>query len=164
MVREYWSILGTKMRKWLFQNGGLKISAFITALVIWFYFFTAREGISFSMGSTRILIVPVEVLQSPSSMLDVQVLPGNVEVVVRGPNEIMAGLGTGDLKVFVDVKGLKRGHYTLPVRIYTLSPVKVVSRMPQTVGVDIIERLFLKSLEEVPSPEPEVQGEEEEAE
>ncbi len=154
-------MLGRKMRKWLFQNAGLKISACITALIIWFYFFAAREGISFSMGSTRILIVPVEVLQSPASMLDVQILPGNVEVVVRGPNEIMAGLGTGDLKVFVDVKGLKRGHYALPVRIYTLSPVKVVRRVPRTVGVDIIERLFLKSLEEVPSPEPEVQSQEE---
>ncbi len=164
VVREYWSILGTKMRKWLFQNAGLKISAFITALVIWFYFFAAREGISFSMGSTRILIVPVEVLQSPSSIMDVQIDPGNVEVVARGPSEIMAGLGTGDLKIFVDVKGLKRGRYTLPVRIYTDSPVKVVRRVPKTVKVLIRDRLFLKSLEEVPSPEPEVQSREEEAE
>lgn len=152
------------MRRWLFQNAGLKMSAFITALVIWCYFFAAREGISFSMGSTRILIVPVEVLQSPSSMLDVQILPGNVEVVARGPDEIMAGFGTGDLEVFVDVKGLKRGHYTLPVRIYTLSPVKVVSRMPQTVKVLIRDRLFLKSLEEVPTPGSEIQSQEEEAE
>ncbi len=164
MVREYWSIPGTKMRKWLFQNAGLKTSAFITALVIWFYFFAAREGISFSMGSTRILIVPVEVLQSPASMLDAQILPGNVEVVARGPSEIMAGLGTGDLKVFVDVKGLKRGRYTLPIRIYTDSPVKVVRRVPQTVKVLIRDRLFLKSLEEVPSLGSEVQSQEGKAE
>ncbi len=147
-------------RKWVFQNVGLKISAFITALVIWSYFFAAREGISFTMGSTKILKVPVEVLQSPSAMLDAGVFPGKVEVVARGPNEVMASLGTEDLKVFVDVKGLEKGHYTLPVKIYTVSPVEVVSRVPQTVRVLIRQRLFLKSLEEVPGPKPEVQSRE----
>ena len=150
----------TKTKKLLFQNAGLKISAFITALVIWFYFFAAREGISLTMASTKRLTVPVEVLQSPSSMLDVRVLPDNVEVVARGASEVLAALGTGDLKVFVDVKGFKRGDYTLPVRIYTVSPVRVVSRVPQTVKVVIRERLFLKSLEEVSSPKSEAQSQE----
>ena len=131
-------------------NVGIKISAFLMALVIWFYFFAAREGISFAKGSTKTIMIPVKALQSPSSMVDVWIFPDSVNVTVRGTRETVAELGTEDLKVFVDVKGLSRGLYTLPVRIYSVSPVKVISKEPQTVRAAIKERHILKSLEQAP--------------
>ncbi len=122
------------MSAWLFHNVGTKISALVLALVVWSYFFAVREGISFTMGTTKLLSeVPVQVLESPLSMLDVRVSPDRVEVVVRGPRDLIGGLEPGDLKVFVEVRGLEKGRYTLPVRIYADGRIAVISRQPETV-------------------------------
>ena len=132
------------MNRRLFQSAGLKVSAFVLALVIWFYFFAAREGISFTAGRTRVLDIPVEILEPPSSMFYIRVVPNYVEVAVKGSKEIIDGLSPEDLKVFVEVKGLREGRrYILPVRIHTGFPVKVVSREPQTVTAIITSKSFL---------------------
>lgn len=120
-----------------FSRIGIKISAFVLALVVWLYFFAAREGISFTMGRTRRLSVPVEVLESPSSMVDVRVTPNDVVLKVRGTRGHIKDLGPEDLKVFVDIKGLRGGSYALPVRVYSSRPIKIISREPETVTATI---------------------------
>lgn len=124
-----------KMKGLLIRNIGIKISAFLVALIVWFYFFAAREGISFTAGRTRALVIPVEVLERPSSLFTVNVAPNYVEVLLKGPNELVANLDAEEVKVFVEVKGLGKGRYTLPVKIRAIERVTVVSREPQVVTV-----------------------------
>lgn len=125
------------MKSWLVENTGIKVSAFVVALIVWFYFFATREGISFSTGRTRTLIVPMEVLESPSSLFIVKVVPNYVDVVVKGPSVLISNIEPEDVNVFVEVKGLRKGRYILPVKIRAVSDVTVVSREPQTVTVII---------------------------
>lgn len=121
------------MSRWLIHNIKIKILSVVLALIIWLYFFAAREGVSFTAGKIKKMDVTVEVLGLPLSTSSIKVVPNYIEVTVKGPARIISLLSPEDLKVFVEVKGLGKGHYTLPVRVYRGNRINIISKNPQTV-------------------------------
>ncbi len=132
------------MSRWLIHNIKIKILAVVLALIIWLYFFAAREGISFTAGKIKKMDVAVEVLGLPLSTSSIKVDPNCIEVTVKGPARIISFLSPEDLKVFVEVKGLVKGHYTLPVRVYTGNRVDIISKNPWTVTAIIDSPSLIK--------------------
>jgi len=131
---------GEKIRSLLLNNMGFKLSAFFLALVIWFYFFSAREGISFRRGATSTFNVPVQILDSMYPFHSVRIIPDTSEIVVKGSRDALSELSPDDFRVFVEVKGLRKGEYLLPVRVFVTQPVEIISRNPRNIKVIIGEK------------------------
>jgi YbbR domain-containing protein len=62
------------------------------------------------------------------------VTPREVTVHVRGPRDSMAS-GAAEFEATIDVGGLRRGQYQLPVRVTPPSRIGVVSVDPEEVRV-----------------------------
>jgi YbbR domain-containing protein len=78
--------------------------------------------------------IPVDVKNSGESVA--QVVPTHVTVYVRGPRETM-GSGAEAFEASVDVSGLRRGQYQLPVRVVPPARVGVMSVEPKELRVRI---------------------------
>ena len=122
------------------HRAALKISAFLLALMVWFYFFAEREGISFRLGSAHTITARVQVLDHPHSLYLARIRPEDIEISIRGPKEILENIGPEDFKAFVETKGFTGGVYYLPVRVFTPLPVEIISRTPAHVQVTVEDR------------------------
>ena len=65
-------------------------------------------------GARRFSELPVHVVGLPYEMLFAEVEPSKLDVDVSGPTRMLDEIKPGDLLVFVDISGLKRGEYELP--------------------------------------------------
>jgi YbbR domain-containing protein len=66
-----------------------------------------------------------------------QIVPPDVTVLVRGDRDVLAELAPGAVLVYVDLAGLGRGIYTLPVKAVEADGFAVVRTEPETVSVRI---------------------------
>ena len=132
------------MNRWLIHDIKIKILSVVLALIIWLYFFAAREGVFFTVGKIKKMDVIVEVLGLPLSTSSVKVVPNYIEVTVKGPGRIISVISPEDMKVFVEVKGLGKGRYDLPVRVYAGNRINIISKNPQTVTAIINSTPLIK--------------------
>jgi YbbR domain-containing protein len=80
--------------------------------------------------------VPVEV-RNPGRGVHVRVSPQEVTVTVRGAGTLVRALEPRVIPASVDVAGLRRGNYNLPVHVDTRGQFEVVDVRPRTVRVRI---------------------------
>lgn len=80
--------------------------------------------------------VPV-ILRQAGRGLRVQVTPRQLTVTARGPGNLVRNLSPQAVPAFVDLSGLQRGQYNLPVRIDPTGDYTIEAVQPQTVRVTI---------------------------
>jgi YbbR domain-containing protein len=80
--------------------------------------------------------VPVQI-RNLKTGLQAELRPRVVEVVAKGPEATLEALAGGSVPVFVDLTGLERGSYNLPVRVEPTSQFGVTGVTPQHVRVRI---------------------------
>ena len=91
------------MRKRIFDNLGLKISAVLISVLLWF-FVTSR-------GQTEMSIqVPLEFKDVPVGLGIANTSAKSVNVTIKGQERIMRNTKPGDIRVFVDLAKAKKGE------------------------------------------------------
>lgn len=101
------------------ENWKMKILALGCALILWFYV----------MGERRLEVgyaVPIELQNVPSGMVVTNDLPRSIDIRLSGPRALLGDLDEKDIRISVDLIGLKPGlttfsrlddHLRLPVGI-----------------------------------------------
>lgn len=129
------------MRKLLFENLGLKISAVLLSLILWF-FVTSRGQSEMSIE------IPVEFKNVPSELGIVSANVKTVNVTVKGQERLMKNIKTSDIRVFVDLERAKKGEGTyyinkddikLPyaVSLMNITPSSLKIRLDETVTKNV---------------------------
>ncbi len=129
------------MRKLLFENLGLKISAVLLSLILWF-FVTSRGQSEMSVE------IPVEFKNVPSELGIVSANVKTVNVTVKGQERLMKNIKTSDIRVFVDLDRAKKGEGTyyinkddikLPyaVSLMNITPSSLKIRLDETVTKNV---------------------------
>ncbi len=96
------------MRKLVFENFGLKVSAVLLATCLWL-FVTSR-------GLTEIsLEVPIEFQNVAAGLGLVSESVKTVIITVKGQERLMRNLKASDIRVFVDLSKAKRGEGIYPI-------------------------------------------------
>lgn len=78
--------------------------------------------------------VPVRARNAPAAPR-IELAPALVTVHLRGARDVLEGLSVDAVTAYVDLAGLSRGRYNLPVRVETSMPVGVTRVDPPTVAV-----------------------------
>lgn len=84
------------------ENWRLKILALCCAMVLWF----------FVMGERRLEVaysVPVELKNVPQGMVVTNDLPKNIDIRLSGPRALLSDLNEKDVRISIDLLGLKPG-------------------------------------------------------
>ena len=110
--------------KWLFHNFGLKMVAFIFAIVYWVYI-QGELGVNLSKYTRGYLFeervlenVPIDILVSFNNTYDISVQPSIVDILLEGKPEHLKRVLRKDLIVYVDLREIHQtGVFHLPVHI-----------------------------------------------
>jgi YbbR domain-containing protein len=87
------------------------------------------------LGS-RTLTDVVEI-QGLSQGLAAALSPGEVDVILEGPDSLLAELAPGDIQVYVNLFGLGLGTHRVPPVVLAPAGIRVVSVIPETIEVVI---------------------------
>ncbi|MDA8104651.1 MAG: CdaR family protein [Nitrospiraceae bacterium] len=91
------------MRKLLLENAGLKISAILLSVLLWF-FVTSRGQSEMSLQ------IPIEFKNIPVGLGIVNTSAKSVNVTVRGQERLMKSVKSSDIRVFIDLSKAKKGE------------------------------------------------------
>jgi YbbR domain-containing protein len=91
------------MRKILLENAGLKISAILLSVLLWF-FVTSRGQSEMSLQ------IPIEFKNIPVGLGIVTATAKSVNVTVRGQERLMKSVRPSDIRVFIDLGKGKKGE------------------------------------------------------
>jgi len=119
------------------ENWKMKVLALGCALILWFYV----------MGERRLEVgyaVPIELMNVPQGLVVTNDLPRSIDVRLSGPRALLGDLNEKDVRISVDLVGLKPGlttfsrlddHLRLPVgiRATRISPSFVDVKLEQIV-------------------------------
>lgn len=124
------------MRKPFVKNLGLKISAVMISLVLWF-FVTSRGQSEISLD------VPLEFKNMPNGLEMVTAGTKTVAVTVRGQERLMKNVRPSAVRAFADLDKAKKGENTVPItqddiklpyslRLVSVQPASVRVRLDET--------------------------------
>jgi YbbR domain-containing protein len=125
------------MLSFINENWKMKVLALGCALLLWFYV----------MGERRLEVayaVPIELKNVPQGMVVTNDLPKNIDIRLSGPRALLADLNQKDVRISIDLVGLKPGvttfsrlddHLRLPGGIQTtrISPSFVDVKLEQVI-------------------------------
>jgi len=110
------------------KNLTAKILALIMAIVLWVYVMNEQNPpVETSME------IPLEVRNLSNSVVAVYI-PDTVRVKVRGPRTLIIGLTQGDIKSYIDLKGLSDGNNTLKVTTSIPASVELMEVNPDKIN------------------------------
>jgi YbbR domain-containing protein len=125
------------MKKLLFENFGLKVSAVLIALLLWL-FVTWRGQSEMTFG------VPIEFKDVPMGLGIVSASAKSANVTVKGQERVMKNIRPTDLRVFVDLARAKKGEGSFHINkddvklpyamtVMNIEPSTVRMRLDETV-------------------------------
>jgi len=126
-----------KPLRWLYENLGSLILAFLLAVVVWVSAVVATDPNEESVYPQP---VNLEITgQDPELVLSNSV-PSQVRLTVNAPRSIWSKLnsGQGVVRAWIDVSGLEAGQYIVPVKVQVgVTPHKVVKVEPSEVTITL---------------------------
>ncbi|VBB04887.1 Hypothetical protein LUCI_0093 [Lucifera butyrica] len=121
------------------KNITAKILALILATVLWLYVMNEQNP-PIEAGFTAML----ETRNADGGYI-VTNAPDAIQVKVRGPRSIIAGLQARDIRAYLDIRGLGEGKHTVKVHASVPASLELVEVNPDTVSVTI-EKAINKQL------------------
>lgn len=129
------------MKKIIFENLGLKISAVLIAVFLWF--FVTSQG-----QSEMSLEAPLEFKDIPADLGIAGSTAKMVTLTIRGQERFMKSLTASDLRVYLDLGKAKQGEQVYPVNKEDVKlpfAMTVMNVSPSSVRVRL-EEITLKSV------------------
>jgi YbbR domain-containing protein len=123
------------MRKLLLENAGLKISAILISVLLWF-FVTSRGQSEMSFD------IPIEFKNIPVELGIVGTSAKSVSVTFKGQERLIKSVRPSDIRVFVDLEKAKKGEESYHINnddIKLPYAMSVTSVIPSTIKVRIDE-------------------------
>jgi YbbR domain-containing protein len=127
----------------IFKNFWLKLFSFVLATLIWFTVWSNLENesrlpwrLARVTKDREFLSRPVMVLARANEMKVFRVVPGTVNVTVRGSQVALNQLKEGDLQVFVRPASLGESTGPIQVQVYVAKGFTVVHVEPSAVHVE----------------------------
>ncbi len=122
------------MKRWFLNNFSLKIIALVLAVILWLMVsmeITAKYKVSRKeLSDIKIKLLVVN-RQDLFGEMKIRLDPEAVDLLVEGPQKLLAASRLGTVTVFVDTSQLtNEGIYTLPVRVILPANVRLVSQPP----------------------------------
>ena len=123
------------MRKLLLENAGLKVSAILISVLLWF-FVTSRGQSEMSFD------IPLEFKNIPVGLGISNTSAKSVNVTVKGQERLMKGLKPTDIRVSIDLEKAKMGEASYHINSEDVRPpyaMSVTRIDPSTVRVRLDE-------------------------
>ena len=123
------------MKKLLFENLGLKISAVLIAVLLWL-FVTSRGQSEMSLE------IPVEFKDVPVGLGIASTSAKMVNVTIKGQERVMKNVRPTDVRVFIDLSKAKKGEGSFRISQYDIKlpyAMKVMNIEPTTLRVKLDE-------------------------
>lgn len=123
------------------ENWKMKVLALGCALLLWFYV----------MGERRLEVayaVPIELKNMPQGMVVTNDLPQNIDIRLSGPRALLSDLKQKDIRISIDLLGLKTGVTTfnrLDDHLHLPGGIQATRISPSFVDVKL-ERIIDKSV------------------
>ncbi len=134
------------MRRLVFENFGLKISAALLAIFLWF-FVTSRGQVEISLE------IPLEFKNIPAGLGIVGNTMKMVDVSVRGQERLIKNLKSADLRVSVDISKAKKGEFIYNINKDDINlpyAMTVTNIVPPSIKVKV-EEIVTKTVAVAPS-------------
>jgi YbbR domain-containing protein len=123
------------MRKLILENLGLKISAVLFSVFLWF-FVTSRGQSEISFE------IPLEFQNIPAGLGIVNYTAKTVDVSIRGQERLIKDIKTSDTRVVLDMSKAKKGEFTYAVNKENVElpySMTITNIVPSSVKVKIDE-------------------------
>ncbi|HHP50807.1 MAG TPA: hypothetical protein ENM97_02820 [Moorella mulderi] len=108
-----------------------KLLSLAIAMGLWLYVAYAQNPLG-----ERIFRIPIEV-ENLSEGLVMAEKPGEVQIRVEGPKELLGALQSRDFRAVINLQGAQVGDNTFPVRVEAPEGVRVISINPPQVAVRV---------------------------
>ena len=129
------------MRRRLLENFGLKVTALVMAIILWFFVV--------SRGQSEISIdVPVELKNIPQGLESIKQGVKSVNVSLKGQDRILRNMKPSDVRVHVDLSKAKKGKgiYYINKDDVKLSPtINITGITPSSVWI-VLEKTIIKTV------------------
>ncbi len=124
------------MLRWLWQNLGSLVLAFIMALLVWIVAVNAEDPIQEGPFPGNL---PIEIRNVPEGLLLIDPLPRTEgRVILRAPRSVWDRLEAEDLTLWVDLAGLAAGTQHVPVQVTVeAEPLQVVAVEPESLTLTL---------------------------
>jgi len=134
------------MKKLVFQDFGLKISAVLLATFLWF-FVTSRGQVEISLE------IPLEYKNIPAGMGIVGNTTKMIDMSIRGQERLIKNLKPADIRVFIDMSKAKKGEFIYYINkddVKLPYAVTVTNIIPSSIKVKVEENV-IKTVDVRPS-------------
>ncbi|RJQ38272.1 MAG: YbbR-like domain-containing protein [Nitrospiraceae bacterium] len=129
------------MKRRLLENFGLKVTAVIIAIILWFFVI--------SKGQSEISIdVPVELKNIPQGLESVKQGAKSVNVSLKGQDRILRNMKLSDVRVQVDLSKAKKGrgiHYINKDDVKVPPTINITGITPSSVSI-VLEETVIKTV------------------
>lgn len=125
------------MKKLIFENAGLKISAVVVALLLWFF-------VTSSGQSEMSIEVTPEFKNIPAGLGLVNNNAKTIVVTIRGQEKLIKSVRPSDVRISVDMERAKKGegvYYINKDEIKLPYAMKVTTLLPSSLKVKLDERI-----------------------
>jgi len=125
------------MKKLVFQDFGLKISAVLLATFLWF-FVTSRGQVEISLE------IPLEYKNIPAGMGIVGNTTKMIDMSIRGQERLIKNLKPADIRVFIDMSKAKKGEFIYYINkddVKLPYAVTVTNIIPSSIKVKVEENV-----------------------
>ncbi|MCX7872685.1 MAG: CdaR family protein [Verrucomicrobiae bacterium] len=132
------------IQKALTKNLSLKVISLLLAIMIWFAIYAFQHDIRFGkslMEQTRSFPNhPITVMKTAADVNSYRVVPSDVDVVLRGPPQIMESLTEHDIEVYINLTDVVDAE-KIEKKVIVIPPenVKVVDIKPSVVRIEKIK-------------------------
>lgn len=145
------------LRKIIFSNFGIKISAGLLSIILWTYIWGERKANNEIMGEIiqrEFSNIPISMLKNPLSIFETTISHNEVSIVIEGERDTIEKIDKKEIIAYIDVRGLSKGSYQLPPAWKVPLGIKILTSAPEFITVTIEDKRIseVKPLVE-PTPE-----------
>jgi len=131
------------IRKRIFSNFWIKISATLLSIALWTYIWGERKANKEIMGDViqmEFRGIPLGVLKDPLTPFEATISHKGVSIVTEAERDIVEKVDKGEVIAYIDIRDLGVGVYQLPPIWKIPLGIKIAATSPEFVTVTIEDK------------------------
>ena len=131
------------IKRWIFSNPWIKISAGLLSIILWTYIWGERKANNEIMGEIiqrQFSSIPIAALKDPLSIFETTISHKDVNIVIEGEKDIIEKIDRREIIAYIDIRGLSAGVYQLPPAWKVPLGLKITASFPEFITVTIEDK------------------------